>query len=152
MGAPSSAILPNVFLQYIETSHIATLAKNYLFREYFPYVEDILLIFDSTPSNTQSILTYFNSIHPNLHFTAETESNNITNCLDISVRKTEHNIRLQISNFRKPTFTDTIIPYTSNHPAQHKFTAIRYLHNRLYAYQLNNVTYNHALNTIQNIL
>jgi len=28
-------------------------------------------------------------------------------------------------------FTDTIIPYTSNHPIQHKFTAIRFFYNRL---------------------
>jgi hypothetical protein len=89
-------------------------------------------------------------MHPNLHFTAETESNNTLNCLDISIHKTEYNV--QISNFRKPAFTDTTIPYTSNHAAQHKYAASKYLHNRLCTYQLNNVTYNQALNTIQNIL
>jgi hypothetical protein len=84
---------------------------------YFWYIDNILLIFDSTQTNTQSILTDFNSIHPNLHFTTETEQNN-TNYRDISIYKTEHNI--QISTCRKPTVTDTIIPYTSNHPTQHK--------------------------------
>ena len=115
MGVPSSAILSDVFLQYIETSHIATLATKCLIIEYFLYVDDILLIFDSTLSNTQSILTDFNSIHPNLHFTAETESNNTINCLDISIHKTEYNV--QISNFRKPTFTDIIYPVSFQPPS-----------------------------------
>jgi hypothetical protein len=53
---------------------------------YFRYVDDILLIFDSTQTNTQSILTDFNSVHPNLHFIAEIEQNN-TNYLDISIYK-----------------------------------------------------------------
>ena len=73
MGALSSSILSEIFLQYIEASHIASIAKNHMIINYFRYVDDILLIFNSTQTNTQSILTDFNSIHPNLHFTTETE-------------------------------------------------------------------------------
>lgn len=53
---------------------------------YFRYVDDIL-IFDSAHTDIQSILTYVNSIHPNLHFTAETEQNNAVNYFDISIHK-----------------------------------------------------------------
>jgi hypothetical protein len=37
---------------------------------------------------------------------------------------------------RKPTFTDTLIPYSSNHPTQHKYAAMRFLYNKLSTYLL----------------
>jgi hypothetical protein len=82
MGAPSSSILSKIFLQYIEASHIASLAKKHMAINYFWYV-DILLIFDSTWTNKKSVLTDFNSIHPNLHFTT-----NWTQYTNIHVQKT----------------------------------------------------------------
>jgi hypothetical protein len=90
---------------------------------YFRYVDDILLIFDSNHTSTQAVLTHFNSIHPNLHLTAETKQNNTIDYLDISIQKAAHNLRTAI--YRKPTFTDTIIPYSSIHPTQHKYAAVR---------------------------
>jgi len=71
-------------------------------------------------------------LHPNLLLTAEIERNNIINYLDISIHKTPKGLKTSI--FRKPTFTDTIIPYMSNHPAQHKYIAVRFLYNRLNSY------------------
>jgi hypothetical protein len=38
--------------------------------------------------------------------------------------------------YSKPTFTDTIILYSSKHPSQHKYAAVRFLYNRLNTYQL----------------
>lgn len=113
---------------------------------YFHNVDDILLIFYFTHTNIQSIFTVLNSTHPNLHFTTEIESNNMINFIN----KTKYNT--QISIFKKPTFTDTIIPYTSNHPTQHKYAANRYLHNRIHTHKLRNKAYNQEFNTMQNIL
>jgi hypothetical protein len=59
---------------------------------------------------------------------------------------------IKISNYRKPTFTDTTIPYTSNHPPQHKYAAVRFLYNRLNPYQLHRDEYEQEDNIIQNIL
>ena len=56
------------------------------------------------------------------------------------------------SIYRKPTFTDTIIPYSSNHPAQHKYAAIRFLYNRLNTYNLHKEEYKGETNTIQDIM
>jgi len=81
-------------------------------------VDDILLIFDPNHSDIQSILTDFNTLHPNLNFTAEIERDNTINYLDISIHKTLHELKASV--YRKPTFTDSIIPYNSNHPTQHK--------------------------------
>jgi len=101
---------------------------------YLRYVDDILLIYDSTQTNIQAILEDFNSIHPNLTFTGETEHENMLSFLDITIHKTPRNIKISI--YRKPTSTDTIIPYTSNHSPQHKYSAIRFLYNRLNSYHL----------------
>jgi hypothetical protein len=54
--------------------------------------------------------------------------------------------------FRKPTFTDTIIPFTSNHPTHHKYATVKYLYNRLDSYNLQHEEYQQELNIIHNIL
>jgi hypothetical protein len=54
--------------------------------------------------------------------------------------------------FRKPTFTDTIIPFTSNHPTHHKYATVKYLYNRLDTYNLQQEEYLQELNVIHNIL
>jgi hypothetical protein len=59
---------------------------------------------------------------------------------------------LKTAIYRKPTFTDTIIPYTSNHPSQHTYAAIQYLYNRLHTYDLEKEERKRELNTIHNIL
>jgi len=87
----------------------------------------------------KTIINYFNSIHPKIQFTDETEQDDKINYLDITIhRKRTH---INISIFRKPTHTDTLIPYISNHTVQHKYTTIRFLYNRLHSYQLHNEEY-----------
>jgi hypothetical protein len=89
-------------------------------------------------------------MHPNLQFTYETEQNSKINYLDITIiRQNDH---VDIAVYRKPTYTDSIIPYTSNHPPPHKYAAIRHMYNRLNTYQLNNTHYRQEQNTIHNIL
>jgi hypothetical protein len=112
MGAPSSSILSEIFLQHIEHTHIPHLTKKHKLVNYFRYVDDIIIIFDTNHTNIQSILTDFNALHPNLKFTAELEHNNTINFPDTTIHKTQHNIKISI--YRKPMFTDTINPYTSN--------------------------------------
>ena len=48
--------------------------------------------------------------------------------------------------------SDTIIPYTSNHPTQNKHAARRYLFNRLKTNNLQEDDYNTEITIIQNIL
>jgi hypothetical protein len=113
-------------------------------------VEDILLIFDSKLSNIQKILDDFNFLHPKLQFTAESEKDNILNFLDISIHRTPTNSRTAI--FRKPTFTDTIIPLTSIHPTNHKNPTLTDPYNRLDNYNLQQEEYMRELNVIHNTL
>ena len=105
----------------------------------FRYDLRILLIYDSHHTNINNIQSDFNKIHQNMKFTAEMESDNRINFLDTTIHRTPTN--WVISIHRKPTFTDAIIPYTSNHPAQHKYAAVRFLYNRLNTYHLKDDEY-----------
>ena len=150
MGAPSSGLIAEIFLQHIEHTHLALLSQKHKIVNYCRYVDDILLIYDSDHTDIQKILTDFNSLHHKLQFTAETEKDHTLNYLDISLHKTPTNIKTAI--YRKPTFTDMIIPFNSNHPTQHKYAAIRHLYNRLSSYNLQHNEHAQELNTIHNIL
>ena len=150
MGAPTSGLLSEFFLQNLEHLNLAHLSNKYKIVNYLRYVDDILLIFDSNHTNIQNILDDFNAIHPNLKFTAETETKNKINFLDVTIHKTYTNWKISI--YRKPTFTDTTIPYTSNHPAQHKYAAIRFLYNRLNTCDLHEDEYKTEESFIQNIM
>jgi hypothetical protein len=152
MGDPSSGLIAEFFLQHTENTHLARLAHKHRITDYVRYVDDILLIFDPNHSDIQSILTHFNALHPNLHFTAETERNNTINYLHIAIHKTPH--ELKASTYRMPTFTDSIIPHTSNHLTQHKYVyaAVRFIYNRLKSYGLQEQEYKQELNVIHNIL
>jgi len=119
MGAPNSGLIAEFFLQNIENIHLAHLTEKHKIAGYFRYVDDILLIYDPDYTNIQDITNDFNPLHPNLKFTTELETNNKLNYLDITTHRTPTG--WQISIYRKPTFTDSIIPYSSNQPAQQKY-------------------------------
>jgi len=48
MGAPTSSILSEIFLQHVQYTLLPQLTSKQKFINYFQYVDDILLIYDST--------------------------------------------------------------------------------------------------------
>jgi hypothetical protein len=150
MGAPTSGVIAEFFLQHLENTHLAHLSKQHQITAYFHFVDDILIIYDAQRTNINSIQTDFNGIHPNIKFTKETETDNKLNYLDITIHRTPTNWTASIHG--KPTFSDAIILYSSNHPNRHKYAAIRYLYNRLNTYHLEDKEYNEEKHTIQDIL
>jgi hypothetical protein len=64
-------------------------------------------------------------MHPYLKFTAETENNKKRKYLHITFHKNPTIYKTSI--YRKPTFTDLIIPQSSNHPAQEKYATIGFM-------------------------
>jgi hypothetical protein len=143
MGAPSSGLIAETFLQNTEHLHLAHLTHRHRIINYWRYVDDILLIFDSNHTNIQAILDDFNALHPKLHFTAEAERDHTKSYLHISIHRTPTSIR---------TFTDTVIPYTSNQPTHHKYATVKFPFNRLNSYNLQQEEYRQELNIIHNIL
>jgi hemerythrin-like domain-containing protein len=75
MGALSSSILSKIFLQKLEHTHIPLLTEKHKLINYFRYIDNILIIFDTNHTNTQSILNDFNTIHPIIKFTAKLKRN-----------------------------------------------------------------------------
>jgi hypothetical protein len=118
MSAHSSGLISEIFLHKMQHRHLTRLSTKHKIIEYIRYVDVILLILDSNHTDIQAILSDFNALHPNLNFKAQTETDNKINYLDVTVHRTLTDWKISI--YRMPTFTDMIIPYISNHPAQHK--------------------------------
>jgi hypothetical protein len=122
MGAPTAGLLAEFFLQHLEQLHISHLSEKHKIIKYFKYVDDVLVIYDTNHADVQNISRDFNTIHPRLKFTAEWETDNQINFLDVTIHRTRTNWRIAV--YRKSTFADTIIPYTSNYPTQHKYATV----------------------------
>jgi hypothetical protein len=147
VGAPTSSILSEIFLQYIEHNNIVNILSKFHIDSYSRYVDDILIIYNKTRTNIQDVLGEFNKMHQNLRFTLEQESNNTINYLDISiVRKDE---KLEFNIYRKPTTTSTVIHASSCHPIEHKKMAFNYLLNRIDKYPLSLENKKTELNVIK---
>jgi hypothetical protein len=112
MGAPTSGLLTEFFLQHLEHLHISHLSDKYKIIKYFRYVDDVLVIYDTNHTDIQNMSRDFSTLHLRLKFTAGCETDNQINFLDVTIHRTPTNWR--IAMYRKPTFTDTDIPYTCN--------------------------------------
>ena len=113
-------------------------------------MDDLLIVYNENKTDIIDLVNCFNSLTPKLNFTIEKETGDSINFLDISIHREENNFSIDI--FRKPTYTDSIIPNDSCHPTKHKYVAIRYLHNRMNSYQLSREKMNKESKIIQDIL
>jgi hypothetical protein len=108
MGALTSAILAETYIQDTEHTQIYHILKTRQIIEYFRYIDDI--IYEEKKTDINQTLNEFNSIQPTIKFTIEEEHKSI-NFLDLTIhRKDKH---LQFSIYRKPINTDIIIPNSS---------------------------------------
>jgi hypothetical protein len=62
MGAPTSGLLAEFFLQHLESTHIPKLTIKHKLAGYYRYMDDILIIYDTSSSNMIDILRDFNNI------------------------------------------------------------------------------------------
>jgi len=150
MGSPTSSIFSEIYLQYTENPAVYDTLLHNKIMGYFRYVDDILIIYDRTTTDIDKVLESFSKLMPTMKFTMEREINNRINFLDITIIK-EHN-KLTFDIYRKPTATNSIIPYDSCHPTEHKLAAIRYLTNRMNTYHLNTANKEKERNIIKHIL
>jgi len=67
MGAPTSSIFSEVYLQYIENTEIYYILLNPKVEGYFRYVVDI--VYKENRTNINDILDRFNNITPRMQFT-----------------------------------------------------------------------------------
>jgi hypothetical protein len=150
MGAPTSAILAEIFLQHLEhNSIIQTLQKHHIL-DYYRYADDILIVYNENLTNIQDTLKDFNLVHPNIQYTIETQTNNKLNYLDITIENSNNTFTFDI--YRKPTTTDLIIRNDSCHPTEHKHSAIRYMIDRMNTYPISTKNKHKEAKTIKTIL
>jgi len=134
MGAPTSSISSELYLQHLENTKIYDILTNHNIEGYFRYVDDILIVYNESKRDIDCIVECFKNLTPKLEFTLERETNRRINFLDITICREQNFFSVDI--YRKPTSTDVIIPNDSCHPKEHKVAAIRHLHNRMDSYQL----------------
>jgi hypothetical protein len=134
MGAPTSFLFSEVYLQYMENNKIFELLLRHKVEGYFRYVDDILIVYKDDGTNTHEVLDDFNSLIPSMKFTLEKEENNKINFLDITIAKDCDGLSFEI--YRKPTTTDLVLTSDSCHPREHKTAAIRYFCSSMKTYKL----------------
>jgi hypothetical protein len=66
MGAPTSALFAEIFMQFIEHNHIINTLTKHNVLDYHRYVDDILIIYNEDHTDIEDTLKEFNSIHPNI--------------------------------------------------------------------------------------
>jgi hypothetical protein len=135
MGSPISRTVAEILLQQLEKTHIKHLidSKHLIF--YAIYVDDILIIYDSTFTSPTNIQHYMDTIHGNIKLNPTHETNEKVNFLDLSITRKPTSLELDI--YRKPTATDTTINFHSNHPLEHMLAAYRFFISRMLSLPLN---------------
>jgi len=133
-GAPTSSILSEIYLQFLENTQIFDILKEERIEGYFGYMDDILIIYNENITDIEHVLSLFNDITLSLNFTLERKQENKLNFLDLKIIKTTDKISFDI--YRKPTTPDIIIPNDSCHRTEQKLAAIRYFTNRINTYDL----------------
>jgi hypothetical protein len=103
MGAPTSTIILEVYIQNLEQKQIYPILVKHQLTEYFRYVDDILVIYDQTKTNIDQTLAYFNEQLPTIKFTIEKESQISINFVDLIINRSEKEIEFEI--YGKPTQT-----------------------------------------------
>jgi len=131
MGSPISSIIAAIFLQHFEDIYIKDLldTKNLAF--YTRYVNDILIIYDTTRISSHSINTYTNNIHRNIKLNPTYEQHRSIDFLDLTI--TCKHKQLEVDIHRKPTCTDTTINFISNHHIEQKMAAYRFHITRMHS-------------------
>ncbi|XP_072022566.1 uncharacterized protein [Amphiura filiformis] len=130
MGSPCSAIIANIFMEWLETEAIATAPMECKPKMWRRYVDDVLEVIKK--GTTQQLTDHLNTVDPtnNIKFTHEEEENNQIPFLDtLIIRKTDGSVKLLI--YRKKTHTDQYLNFSSQHPLHQKLGVVRTLLDRM---------------------
>jgi hypothetical protein len=66
MGAPTSAILAEIFIQHLEHNKIIKILNKHQIIDYHRYVDNILILYNKNITNINSTLNECNTIHPKI--------------------------------------------------------------------------------------
>jgi hypothetical protein len=111
MRAPTSPILSEFYFQFLENTTIYSLLRDYNISGFFRYVDDILILYKENTTNIDDLLSTFIKLTTNLKFTLVKETEGKINFLDITIHRETSSLSMEI--YRKPAYTDSIIPNDS---------------------------------------
>ena len=121
MGLPLGPTFANIFLCFHEQQWLKNCPAEFRPACYRRYVDDCFLIFNDR-SHVDKFLAYLNSQHPKIHFTKEIENKGCLSFLDINLSRQKN--KLEMSIYRKPTFTGLGLSFFSFIPATVKKAVI----------------------------
>ena len=130
MGSPVSAIVANLFMEWLEKEAILTAPMDCRPRFWRRYVDDVLEIINK--GSTHNLTEHLNTIDPtgSIKFTHEEETQGKIPFLDtLIVRKEDGTVKLLV--YRKKTHTDQYLNFHSQHPLHHKLGVVRTLMDRM---------------------
>ena len=148
MGSPLSPILSEFFMDHLEEKLFNSgnpLLKHSLFWK--RYVDDIFCVWGGSHRQLNVFLNHLNSLHPNLSFTMEIGKIRKINYLDITIAIEDGKPTFEI--YRKPEFTDQIIPNSSFHHYSQKHAALHSMLHRLLSIPLSPEKFKKELDTIK---
>ena len=146
MGSPLSPLMADVFMDEFERTHIVG-NSNIIY--YYRYVDDIIICWTGSRQELLDFVQNLNNCHNKIKFKLELEQNNSINFLDLTI--TREHCRHEFEIYRKPTYTNVVIPATSCHPWQHKLAAFHSYVNRLMTVPLSPQSFKKELHTIYSI-
>ena len=127
MRSPVSPVLANLYMEEFEQ---IALRSNNAPRLWKRYVDGTFVIIRS--QFLSWFLQHLNSIHPGvICFTHEIEENSSLPFLEVLVTRADDG-SLNISIYRKPTHTDQLLNFYSNHPVSNKRSVVSTLSKRGY--------------------
>ena len=107
MGSPLVLTLANLFMAHYEQQWLSSPSAPI---HYFRYVDDIFCIFDKDRQNHMDFLSFLNTQHPNLQFTADVGPDSLP-FLDVYVGVNASTVVLSV--LRKETYTGLFYESTS---------------------------------------
>ncbi|GFG33347.1 hypothetical protein Cfor_09986 [Coptotermes formosanus] len=147
MGSPISGLVAEISLQHFEGLIIKHLLEDGRIKYYTRYVDDIMMIYDSSKILQEDILSKMNMFHHNLIFKLTPEQDNAVSFLDLII--TKKCSKLNVNIYRKPTTTGMTLHATSNHPPEHEMVAYRALVHRMHNLPLSETHRKAELETIK---
>ena len=131
MGSPISSLIAETFQQHYEDANIKHLLDMKSIALCVRYVDDILVIYDTTKIMLHTTNTYINKIHSNIKLNPTYEEHNSIAFLELTI--TCRHARLEVDIYRKPTTTDKTINFLSKYPIEQKMAAFRFHITRMHS-------------------
>lgn len=124
MGSPLSPALASIFMESFEDSVVE--AASPLVLAWKRYVDDTFVVIKEGGEDT--FLAKLNGHHNSIKFTCEKEAGKVLAFLDIKIKRSPEGVRTSV--YRKNTYTDRYLDYSSSHCSSVKWGLVSCLGRR----------------------